>query len=112
MTSSMEPEGGAGCAPEIIDWSKVGGFRYASSRNAPEYSDLNFEAFLESTSGGSVDLAVLKRRHASCVDNDGNVLEEWPIYRCTYCELGPRGSNLHPQHGSLVPESTMILSRR
>ena len=75
------------CVPEIIDWGRTGGFRYAFGARAPEYQDLSFDDFLESVDTAEIDVALLRRRHASQIDNEGNTLEEWPIYRCIYCEL-------------------------
>ncbi|MFB3917466.1 MAG: DUF6119 family protein [Terriglobales bacterium] len=75
------------CIPEIIDWGRTAGFRYALSRKSAEFQDLNFDGFLESVDGDVPDAAFLRRRHAYRIDNEGNVSDEWQIYRCVYCEL-------------------------
>jgi uncharacterized protein (TIGR04141 family) len=79
------------CVPEIIDWGRTGGFRYAFTSRSPEYSDLNFDGFLESTSDGAVDINLLKRRRAYQVGNEGRILDDWSIYRCVYCEIDHGG---------------------
>ena len=75
------------CVPEIIDWGRTSGFRYCRSARCAEYQDLNFDGLLESIGGAVVDPAFLRRRHAIQIDNEGNALDEWQIYRCVYCEL-------------------------
>ncbi len=75
------------CIPEIIDWGRTAGFRYGLSARSAEHQDLNFDGFLESVEGQIPDVTVLHRRHAYQIDNEGNVSDEWQIYRCVYCEL-------------------------
>jgi uncharacterized protein (TIGR04141 family) len=75
------------CIPEIIDWGRTAGFRYALSRKSAEFQDLSFDGFLESVDGDLPDAAFLRRRHAYRIDNEGNVSDEWQIYRCVYGEL-------------------------
>lgn len=75
------------CVPEIIDWGSTAGFRYASSSKSAEFQDLGFDGFLESINGDIPDAEFLRRKHAYRIDNEGNVSDEWQIYRCAYCEL-------------------------
>lgn len=79
------------CVPEIIDWSRTSGFRYCRSARCAEYQDLNFDGLLESVEGAVPDTAFLRRRHVLQFDNEGNILDEWQIYRCVYCELDHGG---------------------
>ena len=75
------------CIPEIIDWGRTAGFRYGFSRKSAEFQDLSFDGFLETVDGDVPDAAFLRRRHAYRIDNEGNVSDEWQIYRCVYCKL-------------------------
>ena len=75
------------CIPEIIDWGRTAGFRYGFSKSSAEFQDLTFDGFLDSMDGEIPDAGFLRRRHAYRIDNEGNVSDEWQIYRCVYCEL-------------------------
>jgi len=79
------------CVPEIIDWNRTGGFRYAFTLRAPIFHDLRFDDFLDTLDDADVDIHMLRRRRAHCVDNEGRALEDWSIYRCIYGELELRG---------------------
>lgn len=79
------------CIPEIIDWGRTGGFKYSFSARSAEYQDLNFDGLLESVGGEIPDAEFLHRRHAYRLDNEGNVSDEWQVYRCICCELDHDG---------------------
>jgi uncharacterized protein (TIGR04141 family) len=80
------------CVPDIVDWSHTAGFRYAFRANSPFYPDLRFDDFLGSLEDPtSLDLATLKRRRAHRVNNEGQSLQDWAIYRCIYCEIDLAG---------------------
>jgi uncharacterized protein (TIGR04141 family) len=76
--------------PEIIDWSVTAGFRYSFRSNAAEYPDVNLDGFLESIKG-AVSLPLLRARHVHRINNDGNEIGHWTIYRCVYCEVEQSG---------------------
>jgi uncharacterized protein (TIGR04141 family) len=81
------------CVPEIIDWAATSGFRYRLGADSPTYADLHFEGFFESlTTVTMPDVAFLKSRRAHQVSNEGVVMAEWSVYKCTYCEIEHKGS--------------------
>lgn len=78
--------------PDIIDWSKVSGFRYSNANRQPEHFDLDLTSFLETIT----DLRVLtedklKNRDILCMDLNDQVIESWTAFNCLYCELDRKG---------------------
>lgn len=72
--------------PEIIDWSRVVGFRYSMGKHAPRVYDIrvvDFLAFKE----GQVSRADLMRSKIYCVDADDNPVLNRPAYYYLYAEL-------------------------
>jgi len=79
--------------PEIVDWADISGFRYGFGRRSPEYHDLHFPEFLGSLPDGVVEVGTLRKRHAYCIGDEGQEIDEWPIYQCIYCELDHNGDS-------------------
>lgn len=75
--------------PELVDWNRVGGFRYSPSDDADQFEDLHFESFLDSLrSRSTVSLSTLKSRKAYCVDRETEAVSlTWPVYRCIAYEV-------------------------
>jgi uncharacterized protein (TIGR04141 family) len=73
--------------PDIVDWSAVGGFKYKRS-DAEVHPDLHCNDFVASVlDPATITAKFLHQRRVFVLDKDeGRVLEEWPVYRCFYCE--------------------------
>jgi uncharacterized protein (TIGR04141 family) len=73
--------------PNVIDWVDVRGFRYSQRRDAPTFTDLSAEDFLNSLDGGAVDLDVLKSKVVLAISaKTDEPFEHWRAYRCLYAE--------------------------
>lgn len=74
--------------PVPLSWDRVSGFKYSRGHKAPEHTDIHFETFLGSIRNpDNVTLDTLKTHSVFCVDDQGMIIEQWPVYRCTYCEI-------------------------
>ncbi len=76
--------------PEIIDWEKVQGCKY-STRKRDEFApgEINLTDFLSAAKpvDEDIDLDFLKTKRITAQDSDGNVMHNWPAYRCLVTEL-------------------------
>lgn len=80
--------------PDIIDWNRVCRFRFGGLPSAPTHSDIHLPGFMGSLKGDdiiSVDL--LKKRDVGAVDDNGDTVEKWPVYRCIHCEVDLNGGS-------------------
>ncbi len=74
--------------PVPVPWDRVAGFKYSRSQKSPEHTDIHFETFLSAIpQGKSLTLDVLQNRCVYCMDDQGAVIDEWSVFRCTYCEI-------------------------
>ena len=75
--------------PEIVDWMVVEGFKYKALDTAPVHEDVHISEFVAEVKPRSESYTVqfLKRTEIYAVAADGNIMEEWPVYRCIYCEI-------------------------
>lgn len=73
--------------PEIIDWTRVTGFRYGFGQNTAETPDIRLSEFKESLDGQQVTPLLLSRRRVYAIDGDGNKANDWSLYKCLYCEI-------------------------
>lgn len=74
--------------PDVVDWTRVQGFRHARRRGAPLHYDAHLEEWIEDAANDleiSVELLMRKRVYAS--DADGLDVVDWPVYKCLYCEI-------------------------
>jgi uncharacterized protein (TIGR04141 family) len=74
--------------PDIVDWGAIGGFKYLPSARIL-HPDLHVRDFLSSVRDPtSITPDFLRGRRILVMAPDGDgVLEEWPFYRCVYCEV-------------------------
>jgi uncharacterized protein (TIGR04141 family) len=81
--------------PDVISWEGVGGFRFPASRGSRiEYHDVHLDHFLDSQADlSTIDENVLQTRFVECLDQEGNLLHRWKVYRCLYCELDHEGDS-------------------
>nr|VFK37045.1 MAG: sporadically distributed protein, TIGR04141 family [Candidatus Kentron sp. SD]VFK43116.1 MAG: sporadically distributed protein, TIGR04141 family [Candidatus Kentron sp. SD] len=75
--------------PDIIDSEDVVGFKYSESEKARRYDDLRISDLPE-TVKPPLDIPRLQRRKIACMNADGSVVSEWPIYRCICAEIDYR----------------------
>jgi uncharacterized protein (TIGR04141 family) len=75
-------------APEIINWERVGGFRFPRLGRSPEFFDIHLDYFLESVPDkAKLDKDTLAHRRVVCVDQNGDQLYAWQAYKCLYAEI-------------------------
>ena len=65
--------------PEIIDWTRVGGFQFSFKPKAPEYADIRLADFVDSLEGDPATPHLLVRRGVHAVDGDGAEIRSWSI---------------------------------
>jgi len=80
--------------PQIIDWETEVTFEF-SSHSGTKSSDLVLTDYLENLqSAGTLDelaIADLKRHRARALDGAGEVIHEWPVFRCLSGEIERSG---------------------
>ena len=75
-------------APDVLSWSKVGGFRLGRGTTLPVWHDVSLDDFVRSRGGsGECDLGSFKRARIQCIGLAGEVLSEWAAYGCLHAEL-------------------------
>lgn len=73
--------------PAIVDWVRVRGFRFSTSKKAATYDDLAIGELLQHLAGEEVTLDRLKSKHVySIAAADDEVVEHWTAFRCLYAE--------------------------
>lgn len=75
------------CAPKIVDWERVAGFKYSFGRRAMRYSDTRIEECLAEISKDGVELALIKRRKIQAVDEEDVCIFDDTVYRFVYAEV-------------------------
>jgi uncharacterized protein (TIGR04141 family) len=73
--------------PEILDWTMIEGFKYGSLETSPLREDVRIQDYLDEVKPGKIDVAFLKRRRIRAVSANDDVIDEWLLYRCLYCEI-------------------------
>ena len=73
--------------PELIDWDKAVGFKYALSKDSPRYYDVRIADFVETLGAKEIDKAILLRRKIFAVDRDDLPVIDRPAYCYIYAEL-------------------------
>ncbi|MGH7794581.1 MAG: TIGR04141 family sporadically distributed protein [Candidatus Binatia bacterium] len=73
--------------PEIIDWNRVVGFRYAMTRNAPSFYDIRLADFIQLLNGKELNKERLLKRKIYCVDADYYSVFDRPTYYFLYAEV-------------------------
>jgi len=80
--------------PDIIDWSRIEGFKYRGSKSSPVWADLTFTDYLKHGRRPSeVTPEVLRADKIRAVSvEDGSEREQWSTYRCIVAELNVDGT--------------------
>lgn len=74
--------------PEIVDWASIDGFRFGMSQKHPKHHDIHLDRFLEEVRDPvSITIENLRQRHVYCIGDDDRQIDQWPVYKCIYCEL-------------------------
>lgn len=78
--------------PEIIDWSKICGFRYLRAKRASLQDDLDLGIFIEHLNGQPIQLDNLENSDIFAISaQDNEIMHKWSAFRCLYAELGFMG---------------------
>lgn len=75
------------CAPRIIEWDRVAGFLYSRGKKATQYYDTRISECLDVIVKSELDIALLKRRKITAVDDDGKPAFSDSVYRFVYAEI-------------------------
>jgi len=75
------------CAPGIIDWEKVVGFKYSNGQRAFRYHDTRIEECLTEVVRDTIDINLLKRRKILAIDSNEYPIFEDTVYRFIYAEI-------------------------
>jgi uncharacterized protein (TIGR04141 family) len=78
--------------PDIIDWSRVSGFRYSIADKRPQYYDIHLSTFLQALQNPmQVSVSNLTSRTVYCMGDNDEILKSWTVFNCLYCELEQDG---------------------
>lgn len=75
------------CAPRIIDWDRVVGFKYSSSQRAIRYHDTRIDECLAEIVKDKNDAGLFQRRKIFAVDSNDYPVFEDTVYRFIYAEI-------------------------
>jgi uncharacterized protein (TIGR04141 family) len=88
--------------PEVVDWERASGFRFhferpqGTARSTVSHPDLRLGDYLRGLARTnqleSLSTSYLRQHSIQLVDDSGNVLQRWPVWRCLVGEFELRGS--------------------
>jgi uncharacterized protein (TIGR04141 family) len=74
--------------PDVVDWTRVQGFRHSHRRGAPLHYDAHLAEWAEdAVKGSDISIELLLRKRVYASDADGLDVVDWPVYKCLYCEI-------------------------
>lgn len=74
--------------PEIVEWANIDGFRFGMSKRHPKYDDIHLDNFLqELRDPAQVTINQLRHNLVYCIGDEDRHIQQWPVYKCIYCEL-------------------------
>lgn len=83
--------------PELVDWDEIAGFRFPFSRDL--HDELDIETYLEGLRRAgrldALDFEELKRHRIVAVDENGQEIYHWPVFRCLDAEVKLTGRRLY-----------------
>jgi uncharacterized protein (TIGR04141 family) len=99
--------------PDLIDWSRIEGFKYRTAGSATVYSDVHIKAYLEEWKDtAEITVQKLKNRHVYSITQAAeNIDESWSIYRCLYFETEQGGETFLLTNGKWYRVGTQFLTR-
>jgi uncharacterized protein (TIGR04141 family) len=79
--------------PEVIDWTRVAGFRYLGWRSKENFDDVYMPQFLDAYEGlDELDLESLKQMKVASIDPEtSKPALKWRLYNCIYAEIEDKG---------------------
>jgi uncharacterized protein (TIGR04141 family) len=80
--------------PDILDWSRVSGFRFSQAAKKPELYDVHLKRFVENLQKPA-DLTTtgLKNRAIYCMGDNDQIIRKWSVFNCLYAELDHKGES-------------------
>ncbi len=80
--------------PEIVDWASIDGFRFGTTKKHPKHDDIHLDGFLEEVSDpANITIENLRHRYVFCIGDDDRQINQWPVYKCIYCEIDVNGES-------------------
>jgi uncharacterized protein (TIGR04141 family) len=80
--------------PDILDWTRVSGFRFSLAERKPELYDIHLKKFVEHLKDpAKLSLVALKNHSIYCVDENDQLIRKWSVWSCLYCELDHKGDS-------------------
>lgn len=79
--------------PEIVDWSKVYGFKFSSNKREGISTDIHLPGLVQAFPDADPSLDFLRTHFAIAIDENERPLEKWPAYRCLQCEIEMSGKH-------------------
>lgn len=79
--------------PDIVEWSKIHGFKFTNSKREGVSSDVHLPGFVHVHDKDKLSIDYLKSHFAMAVDVEERVIERWPVYRCMQCEFDLNGKS-------------------
>jgi uncharacterized protein (TIGR04141 family) len=80
--------------PDILEWDKVGGFRYGKRKSQERLDDIHRDSFLGTLAPAEpVTIDLLKQRRVCCFNVESDFCTQaWPVYDCVYFETELNGA--------------------
>lgn len=73
--------------PDIVEWVRISRFRFVSPGQVWEDADIHLKRFLELLGKTKVTVDLLKNKRVVAVDEQGDKLKMWSVYKCLCAEL-------------------------
>jgi uncharacterized protein (TIGR04141 family) len=73
--------------PEIVQWVRISRFRFISPGSTLEYPDIHLDNFVKAVGTVPVTVELLKKKQVVTIDENGDKLHQWSVYKCLYAEL-------------------------
>jgi uncharacterized protein (TIGR04141 family) len=73
--------------PEIVDWTRIQGFRFGGAKRGALVNDITFPNLLSEYPDEHITLDFLRTHYVREIDLNGVEIDHWPLYRCIYCEI-------------------------
>lgn len=80
--------------PDVIDWTRICRFRFGGGASLPTHTDIHLPGFVNSLKDDDdLTIDLLKKRVVCAVDDSGDLVDKWQIYRCIHCEVDLNGGS-------------------
>ncbi len=79
--------------PDVVDWTRIAGFKFTRKKNEGMSSDLHLPGLVQAYPDAEPSIEFLRSRQAFAVDEEQWTVEDWQIYRCIHCELEDGGKS-------------------